>query len=329
VSGVVALSLLVCAARAHAAELRWRGAAECERKDNVAAQVERLIGRPLADVPAVDFEVEVQRGPAAAPWRLRVQTVVPEGEITPSARELSGASCDEVSDAAALAIAMAVQERVQDGAPASEPVTPAAPEPSGDTRAAQPTPEGARSVSPPAPPGENGAAGARTLRIGVGLGVLLDGGALPSLAPGGQVEVSGTYAALRLSLFGAAFVPQREDVPGEDRGGEFQLVLGGIRACAAPGFGEIHVMGCTGFELGQLSGEGQAVRVPRTKNAGWRAVLTEIGASWEFATDFAALVRVGAAWPLSRPEFVLDGTIPVHRPAGLDARALFGLEMYL
>ena len=70
VSSACALFVLLCSTRVHAANLRWRAPAECERKDNVAAQVERLIGRPLADVTAVDFEVEVRRV-ADASWLAR------------------------------------------------------------------------------------------------------------------------------------------------------------------------------------------------------------------------------------------------------------------
>ena len=78
----------------------------------MTAQVERLIGRSLRDVAAVDFEVSVQHvAGRPTPWTLVVRTLVPDTAIEPRTRELNGASCAEVTDAAAVAIAMVVQEQ--------------------------------------------------------------------------------------------------------------------------------------------------------------------------------------------------------------------------
>ena len=77
VSSACVLFVLLCSTRVHAADLRGAPRPNAQRKDNVAAQVERLIGRPLADVTAVDFEVEVRRAPDAS-WLLAVQSRLPQ-----------------------------------------------------------------------------------------------------------------------------------------------------------------------------------------------------------------------------------------------------------
>ena len=77
-----------------------------------------------------------------------------------------------------------------------------------------------------------------------------------------------------------------------------------------------------------MSGEGQNVSVPHTRNAGWQAIRAEVGFTWEFVARLALIARVGLTRPLSRPDFVLDGQNSLHRPAALTSRILLGIETY-
>ena len=127
--------------------------------------------------------------------------------------------------------------------------------------------DGARAVAAPAPaaqdsdrrPASPPATAAALVndgpkpRFGIGLGGVLDAGALPSLAFGGQLELSVALAALRVGALGTLFVPQETTLAGEDRGAQFQFALGGLLVCGAPAFGDFHVLGCAGFELGSMS----------------------------------------------------------------------------
>ena len=58
---------------------------------------------------------------------------------------------------------------------------------------------------------------------------------------------------------------------------------------------------------------------PRLGDARWQALLAELGLSIPVAARVAVLVRVGGALPLSRPQFVVDGAIPM--PTGPPASA--------
>ena len=95
------------AGRARAAELAVSGSDGCFDVQSVADQVADSLGRPLASVTGVDFEVTLARAPAAA-WKLRLDTI--DGSERRS-RELTADSCVELADAAAVAIAMTVRSR--------------------------------------------------------------------------------------------------------------------------------------------------------------------------------------------------------------------------
>src|SRR5262245_32555571 len=76
----VGCALLLSAAPARAAELRWQAPAECAPDDNVRAQIEQLVRKPLAEIDGIDFEVEI-RGDGQH-WSVRVRRLEqgPEGE---------------------------------------------------------------------------------------------------------------------------------------------------------------------------------------------------------------------------------------------------------
>ena len=114
-------------APAAAAELRWSGPPDCDRQHAVSTQVESIVGRPLAAVEALDFEVTVSRADDA--WRLELVT---EEHGAKGRRSLSGQSCGEVTNAAAVLIAMAIRSAGEAPLPAdnaSPPPHEAAPEP--------------------------------------------------------------------------------------------------------------------------------------------------------------------------------------------------------
>jgi len=313
---LAALCSALFAARAQAAELRLHAPSGCADAAGVEEQVQRLIGRPLAEVEAIDFEVNIERA-IGDRWRVVVRTLPRAGAAAdgPRERRIEGASCAEVANAAAVAVAMAALERERRSpAPAPAPAT------SGE--------EPARERVTPAEPAGADAAQPRSWRAGVAVGGALDVGALPDPAPGAQLELFVGYAALRAVVLGTLFAAQQTRVPG-DRGGEFQLVLGGLLLCAEPTFGRLFALACAGAELGELTGTGIDVMDPRERGVGWRALRAEAGAGWALGQGLSLVARAGVSAPLSRRQFVLDRTERVHRPGSLTARVWLGIELEL
>jgi hypothetical protein len=278
-----------------------------------------LTGRALVDVEGVDFELDVAQ--EGTRWKVVLRTVR-QGEPAPRLRQLSGASCAEVTDAAAVAIAMAVNERQTMTEPESRAAEAAPSEPS--SKPTQPLPSVSSAPRREVRPARSSAA----LSAAVALDGVLDVGALPNLAPGVELGVSAGFSGVKLLLLGSAFVAQQTRLE-DGRGGEFRLLLGGALGCVQQLFGRIQGTACAGAELGQMAAEGLGVQHSRFGNRSWQAIRAEIGLTERLTPGLGLALRVAAIAPLARPEFVVDGAERVHRSSSLTGRTLLGIELQL
>jgi hypothetical protein len=290
--------------------MRWSAPESCQRAAIVGEQVEGLIGRSLAAVESPSFLVTVtERGGA---WRVELVTL----GATRSKRTLDGPTCDAVTDAAGVAMAMAIR--------AADP-SPDPPEPPPATAAPAPRPPRATAAVPAtADPRRSEANGERRLRALARLGMTLDSGALPHVAPGLGAGAALLAKPFRLELEGAAFLPQRADLQG-DRNAEFSLFTGALFGCLEHDLFST-LVACAGFELGRLAGEGRGISRGRVGVALWQAVRADAGVVLPRQGDLRLVVRGGAVVPLVRRDFELDGTA-VHRPAPLTLRVTVGAEL--
>lgn len=253
-------------------------------------------------------------------WQLTLVTEMAEGT---SRRELRGRSCGEVTDAAAVAMAMAIRAAAPDAAESENP-SPAAEAPT-------------KPVVPEAAAGGNVKSDARdttqpsqspkrAARLGgsIGIAAVLDTAALPGPAPGVELRGAARWGWLRVELQGAAFAPSTATLS-EGRSGTFSLLSGALLACMEPAAPSVAVFGCAGFELGRLAGEGHGVSKPEVGSALWSAARLEVGAGLKVNSSLRLDARVGVATPFTRKEFVLDGET-VHEPAALSVRAALGID---
>ena len=89
----------------------------------------------------------------------------------------------------------------------------------------------------------------------------------------------------------------------------------------------IEAVGCAGWELGRLSGEGTGVQRPRDGGALWSAPKLDVGASLGLgATPFRLGLFLSLALPLARENFVLGDLGAVHRPPVAVGRVALGFE---
>ena len=305
---------------ASAATLSVEAPASCLDPSAVADEVGDLIGKPLGSVADVDFRVQISETPRHR-WRLRLEMIAqrPNGDGTPAvrgSREIEGATCGELAEAAAVAIAISVRSiSAEAGAPELDrPAPPAAtaPPPIVKTPAASPPPT---RPTPEVP-----------WRPTIALALAVDAGALPNTGVGVDVEAALQRGAFQVAALGTWF-GSRDTVAANGAGGRFELAIGGALACFAPRRGRWTGLACGGFELGRLAGTGLRVARPETGVAFWRAARADVGVTATLGNRAALILRAGASAPFSRPEFVLDGADLVYRPSRLAGRFTAGLEV--
>lgn len=326
-AGVVAW---LCTSTGHAASLRWSAPAECPPQSAVEAQIEESIGKPLAEVYGVDFEVAIDKGsPRTWVLRLRTQARTLSGDVRE--RELSGQSCAEVSDAGALAITLTISERAaaSSGGAESEELPGDADRTEGGKQSEPPPSAAAASAAEPGPAqSPPSAASPIPLELSVAAALVLDTAELPSLAPGGSAEIALRYGLVKVIALGALFANQETRLA-DGRGGSFGLALFGGLLCLQPSAEAVTMLGCAGFELGKLSAEG-LLDTPRSGGATLRAVRVEAGGGYRFSPRVAAFLRLGVSAPLTSVNFSVDpGDQRIHRLGPASGRATLGVELFL
>lgn len=300
-----------------AADLQWDAPANCQRADAVSEQVEALIRSPLSAVESLSFAATLRQN--GEKWTLELVTR-PGGAAAPRRRILTGQSCGEVSDAAALVIAMAVQdaahEKTDDAEPRGAPSSPA------KTTSSTPAMTPAAPASPPPPPLADGVPRLGSL---FALGAFADTAALPGSSLGLALNAGVHYRIVRATLEMSALAPRSRELGGGQRA-EFSLFSGALIACVEHRLTSVIALGCGGFELGRLSGEGHGITNPRLGSALWEAARVDVGAAFPAGGALRFSSRLGVAVPLERPVFQLDRK-DVHRPAALGLRWWLGLEL--
>jgi hypothetical protein len=287
---------------------------DCAQEDDIVAEVDGLIGRPLSEVAGMTFDVEIARD-ARGRFLLRLQTV--KGAETRT-REVAGQSCTELANVASVAIAMTIRASA------------ASPErnPSGST-------ESPRRPAAPVRQPVSASSGAKaegdsTLewRSSITLAAVGDVGALPRAAPGGALELALDAGSLRFVVLGALFATQRADVAGGS--GEFELAFGGVLGCVRRGVKRSTALACLGAEIGRLSGQGLGVSFSQAGSELWLAPRADLGIAVPVVAGILLVLRGGAAAPVFRPtftEYVSGQAIAVHQAARVTARATLGIEV--
>lgn len=306
--------------------LAWDAPASCPSAEAFTARVRRrLDGR--APGPPAAIAARITTSPSG--YALTLDASIGNG--APTRRGVVGSSCEELADAAALIVAVAVDpvfvvaETVvapvvpEVTATAVGPAPPPSPARSPDTvDAARPRPG---AVSPVAPRG-----------IGVGLraGAGAWFGALPRVGPTIAVDVViGARRSLRAEIGALAIVRQRTTVaPGA--GAELWLATAVVRGCFAPAVGRVRPTACLGVTAGALGGRGRGVAVQSTAAIEpWVSATIATGLGVSLTRRLELVARVEGHVHARRPGFHLDAVGPVHRVAPTSVTALAGLQAVL
>jgi hypothetical protein len=343
--------------------LVWKAPSGCPEKGALIAEVDRLLGdrgAPAGGPIQVDAAVS-REGDGSFVVRLETP-----GEGATQVRELRGASCKAVADAAALILALMIDPAAgasegRDGgaeseggrsegasarsedatkgtegagaATASKESTTAG---GASTKARGPGRQAAdarappRSVAPATRPRSPGKEASRAIPIELRLGgfAAVDAGSLPAVAAGFGISGALLYGAQRFEI-GAVIFPERAGVIGSlpSAGGDVELIAGTTGTCRDLVDGPLEIAPCAALEIGRLSADGFGVSTPGSGAAVWAALKGGGMLLWAPLPRLGLTARVDVAIPLLKPRFVLDGIGPVHRPSFLAGRGALGVEV--
>jgi hypothetical protein len=315
------LSSLLLARGASATELEWSAPASCS-KDAFVQQVEDNLQRSLAQSTLESITVTVTERARSA-WTLEF-SLSEVGMQTPPSRKLTGSSCEDVSRAAAVAVAMALHARAdaeRAASPVAEPPsTPLAlPEEPRDPEPATVVTEGSDPRTP-GPPyrwplqvlllGDVSLLGTPSYGLGAGAGL-------------GRGRWEGTLAA--------AVLPTAELRTSDTLGLAIGATIGMASGCFYLGGPPATPRVCLGYELGVVYGEGSGsgLRVTRERRAFWHALRPELGVGVPLASELELRLFAGAALGLSRASFVFDAGRVAHEIPSVSVRGTLALAWIL
>ena len=313
----LALGLAVCnlVSSAHAQTLplpvSWRSPESCPQRPTFVLHLEGFLGRPLSAVDdrslAVVGNVRTDAGQGYVA-RLRVGT-----KLGSQQRELAHRDCAELTEAAALVTALAIDPNlvVSSSKRGDEPAAASAapiPRPPADS----PPP----ALAVPAKPATMPSASSRDAPRPV---VRPSDSLHPSLAALGLVGSSvlpgagagvGLFGALgpgrfRLAARGSYWFPRSQSVTGVSGPGIDLGAWGvGLKACALPLAGEVTLATCLGPELGDMYGTGNApLTHASTVHNRWSALSAELALAIKSSSGLTTLFGIELGKTLEAPVY--------------------------
>lgn len=309
-------------------DLGWHAPAGCPDGAAARATIDKLLeGHAPPDDRRVVADVVVEAGGKGFRARVRIDDGTSVGE-----RELEAASCQEVGDAAALIVAMAIDPRLAgesppDAPPPDEPPIPTPPATAtGTGTAADATSVTTTPIAIVPPPVEPKPERKRPplkllLRAGGGVGY----GSVDAVA--GVVMLAFALAGprWRVELDADVWTPRTLQSPMNDAIGV--RVLGwtlGLRGCGSPLAMKLEIPLCAGVRAGALHGRGAGPIEKHSKLSPWITATAGIGVWGWIVPRFALALDIDGFVSLTRPAFdTQPSAFLVEAPAG-GIRAVFG-----
>ncbi|PCC68077.1 hypothetical protein SAMN02745121_04580 [Nannocystis exedens] len=357
------LAVLMAATIVAAAEpppglaLDWTAPPGCPDEAEVYARVIRRTGQEAADRASLTARATVREA-APGRWALTLELT---GATGGGRRELSAPRCDELVEAAALVVAIAVDPRaalaggagvvpapppdVAPGAGAGEqgandmsqgagPSEQMVKDMSEGPRAGPDAPDEMEApvADPPPPPAARPAPAEKPRRVQLGLRAAA-GVSFARLLPRPSAAVS-----LALSLSGKRWRAElgglyAPPVTGGTAaiGGLFQAGAVELRGCPVLRRGAVEVPLCVGLQFGAMEGRGRGTDLVTTTTARspWLAATVGAAVAWRPRGRVGLWLGADAIAALLRPSFVTAGGVKVHEAARFGGQVLVGVEVQL
>ena len=330
------------AAAAEQLALDWAAPPECPGPEAVRTRVGELLGPPREEQPRPELSVTGRVTHDDRGYHLEIESVAGG---TRGRRRLSAESCDELTAAGAVVIALAIDPGAVGRADAESVAAFEEPLPS-DSQPVPTSPAGAEPLPPqqpvetpaPAPPNVPSQAPEEPAEEPadpgspyVGLAALVEAGVLPSVGAGLALLAGWEFSQWRAE-FNASYFPQRfaESDDDPEQGADIQLAAG------SAGWWWTLVPGTTAFAAGMAVEGGYFYAKGRSLNANestwipWLALRSGVELSFAGGGPVSLLIRAEAAIPLGRSEFGFRRNgewQPVHRPWPVAPRGALGLRV--
>lgn len=306
--------------------ITWQAPAGCPDRETLARRLADVLAEAAPGLGA-GWQVDGRIEPHGQAWQLQLGLLAPgvAAGTAPAQRVLSARSCDDLVEAAAVAIAIALDDAER----AREPAAPDAPAPSsgapepGPPASAAATAGDAGELQPDAtPPGSS-----EPIRMSLALDGVLDSASLGGLSGGVSLEVAASLRRLVLGAYGL-WLPPRTTELGGGQGAEFSLLGGGLRACYQAPADWLWVAPCAGLELARFEADSAGLRQGRDIRDPWFAFSLGLGFGSRVLGAFGLHSRVELVLPSRRQEyFVDDQTEAVQRVPAATLRWLVGADV--
>lgn len=296
------------------AQLAWEAPDECPTAHGVLERLTDLLGQTPADWSRYErVSVAMQRDPKSG-WLLLL-TLKRDGDI--QQRTLSAPRCEELGNAAAVALAIALGD--DDRAESELAFTPA--EPTAVTPSATPA-----DTKEPAPPARR--ATPASIAIVAGAEAVLDVRSLGESTFGVGLHGDVHIARFAAGLYGV-LLPGRSELVGDgnDQSVDFALIAGGARTCYRVLATRAHADACAAFELGSLSADARGLTAAQDTHDLWLATGLGLELGWDLTPLLVLSARVEGLLPLVTESYLINTTETVSSTPDATLRAAMGLAV--
>ena len=325
--------------------LDWSAPPGCPDATETLVRIEALLGGPVAPTLKAPLTARAHVNESGREhFELDLETFQDEQRFT---RELEARSCSELTDAAALVLALAIDPKLRERLPETVPsAATSAPAPAstasaesgvtpsrGATGASSATPASTTGTSsPPAPAAR--AAQPPTPRAApfvllAGTGVVADLGSVASVSFGPALTFGARLSSLELDLDALWLPPARSYAELDtEKGGDVSLLAFAVRPCFAPRQAPFETGACGLFELGNIWGEGFGTATQTTRHALWMAAGGALFLRYGISDDFRLSARLNLLRTLQDTEFTLQNVGVVHQVPEFVGRLGVGAEVH-
>lgn len=309
---IMAASLLLVAQPGLGAELIWNAPPSCS-SDAFIQRLQDSAEKPITAVSVPQIAIVVRQTTASTtPWQLEMSFIDPS-KAAHATRILVGVSCEDVSRAAAVAVAMALHEEVIDAPPVQastvtdEPITSvqqSTEDSAGQAAAALPT--------------------VTVWRIPLQALLSIDGAIQGSPSLGAGLGVGLATGQVFVGVRGVYLMPV---TLGDQIAIEIHSALLMVDACIDAGTNRARPRLCVGYEGGAVMGRGTGtgLAVHRKQAAIWHAIKPEVGLFVEMDADLFFSFMVAGAVALTDATFVFDEGQTAHDLPRFSLRGNVGL----
>jgi len=317
---LLALSVVSAAGAASTASLiEWEAPEACSGALDVHARLSALLGHEPESLGTLS-RVRGSVVQTAHGYRLVLETFE-QGRR--SSRLFEAASCDDLVDAATLAIALAMAPDPPLASPGAVPAASSAPP--------LLTPgESAVSVGVSEGRGESELRATGTASAGprafAAAEAVVEYGALPQLATGLSVAGGAQVGALSFGAYGVLLGSEELSVAPAQTA-QFELLFGGVRACYALLSAAPRLDACLAWEMGRFSARGLELAPSREVQDLWLAPGAGLQAQWPLSGGLGIELRAESMLPLNRKQYTVNKSESVHAPALLSSRVYLGLTL--